>query len=156
MRYLVLTLGRSDRGPFAGAVERYRKRLDVSSGGLELRALKASRKRGVAERRRADSATLAEAARGAGGHSVLLDERGRAFTSGGLLRHLTRLEASGVSRVTLMLGAADGVEPGLREGADDCWALSRLTLPHELALVVLLEQLYRLTSASQGHPYHRA
>jgi len=156
MRYLVLALGRSDRGPFAAAVERYRARVDALSGGLEMRSLKASRHAEADERRRADGATLLAAAGAVAARTVLLDERGTSFTTVGLARHVARLEQGGASRMALLLGAADGVEPALRAQVDECWSLSPLTLPHELALVVLLEQLYRVTSLAQGHPYHRA
>jgi len=155
VRYLILTLGRHDRGPFAEATQRYAARLAAASGGFELRALKASRAAGAAERRRADSDTLLATARAAGGRTVLLDERGRSFTSQQLLEHVGVLEQRGEGRLTLLIGAADGLEPSLRSAVDECWTLSALTLPHELALVVLLEQLYRVTSMAAGHPYHR-
>ncbi len=153
---MVITLGRSDRGPFAAAVKRYRERVDRGGGGLELRSLKASRLASAADRRRADSAALLAAASDAGGRVVLLDERGTTFTTAALFRHVAALEQRGESRLTLLLGAADGVEPSARVQVDEVWSLSPLTLPHELALVVLLEQLYRLASMAQGHPYHRS
>jgi 23S rRNA pseudoU1915 N3-methylase RlmH len=81
VRYLVLTLGRSDRGPFAAAIDRYRARLDAASGGVELRALKASRLASAAERRAADAETLLSAARSAGHRTVLLDERGASIAA---------------------------------------------------------------------------
>ena len=156
MRYVVVTMGRHDRGPFAAAVERYRTRIDALAGGLELRSLKASRAATAVERRRADAAALLSVARSATAHSVLLDERGERFTTAALARYVDGLEQRGEGRVTLLLGAADGVDPNLRDQVDACWSLSPLTLSHEVALVVLLEQLYRVTSLARGHPYHRA
>jgi len=155
VRYLVLTLGRSDRGPFAAAIDRYRARLDAASGGVEVRALKASRLASAAQRRAADAETLLTAARAAGGRTVLLDERGASFTTAALAAHVAALEVRGESRLTLLVGAADGVDEGARAQVDAIWSLSPLTLPHELALVVLLEQLYRVASLASGHPYHR-
>jgi 23S rRNA (pseudouridine1915-N3)-methyltransferase len=155
VRHLVLTLGRSDRGPFAAAIERYRARLDASSGGAEVRALKASRLGSAQERRAADADTLLAAARVAGGWSVLLDERGASFTTAALAAHVAALEQRGESRLTLLVGAADGVDERVRAEVDAVWSLSPLTLPHELALVVLLEQLYRVATIASGHPYHR-
>jgi len=155
VRYLVLTLGRSDRGPFAAAIDRYRARLDAASGGIELRALKASRLASAAERRAADAETLLSAARAAGHRTVLLDERGASFTTAALAAHVAELELRGESRLTLLVGAADGVDEAARAQVDALWSLSPLTLPHELALVVLLEQLYRVASLASGHPYHR-
>ncbi|TVR90098.1 MAG: 50S rRNA methyltransferase [Trueperaceae bacterium] len=150
-----MTLGRSDRGPFAAAIDRYRARLDAASGGVEVRALKASRLASAAQRRAADAETLLTAARAAGGRTVLLDERGASFTTAALAAHVAALEVRGESRLTLLVGAADGVDEGARAQVDAIWSLSPLTLPHELALVVLLEQLYRVASLASGHPYHR-
>jgi len=155
VRYVVLTVGRSERGPFAAAIERYRARLDAASGGVEVRALKASRLASAAERRAADAETLLAAARAVGGRTVLLDERGRAFDTAALAAHVAELELRGESRLTLLVGAADGVDERARSEVDAVWSLSPLTLPHELALVVLLEQLYRVASLASGHPYHR-
>ena len=50
---------------------------------------------------------------------------------------------------------ADGHPEELRQAADETWSLSTMTLQHELALVVLLEQLYRAFSIQRGDPYHR-
>ena len=61
----------------------------------------------------------------------------------------------GEKRATYHIGASDGHTPQLRNEADLVWALSPLTLQHELALVVLLEQLYRVDTIQKGEPYHR-
>ena len=120
-----------------------------------MRAVKASRAGTAAERRAADGAALIEAASASGGRSVLLDERGTAFTTAELAAHVRALELRGESRLVLLIGGADGVDDAARAAVDATWSLSPLTLPHELALVVLLEQLYRVESLAQGHPYHR-
>ncbi|WP_172958611.1 23S rRNA (pseudouridine(1915)-N(3))-methyltransferase RlmH, partial [Thermus scotoductus] len=52
-------------------------------------------------------------------------------------------------------GGAEGYSEGVREGADLLLSLSPLTLQHELALLVLMEQLYRILTLRAGHPYHR-
>jgi 23S rRNA (pseudouridine1915-N3)-methyltransferase len=62
---------------------------------------------------------------------------------------------AGIKRVSFLIGGADGHTEALRKEADEIWALSPLTLQHELALVVLLEQLYRVHTIKRGEPYHR-
>ena len=57
--------------------------------------------------------------------------------------------------VALVVGGADGLDPEFRKSADETLALSQLTLPHGLARLLLVEQLYRAASLQQGHPYHR-
>lgn len=87
------------------------------------------------------------------GHlKVVLDERGRLFTTEGLYRVFQGWEGQ---RVAFLVGGAEGHTEEVRKGADLLLALSPLTLQHELALLVLLEQLYRLLTLRAGHPYHR-
>jgi 23S rRNA (pseudouridine1915-N3)-methyltransferase len=85
---------------------------------------------------------------------VLLEERGRQFSSRDLA---VRLEAwqSGGDDLVFVIGGPDGVSDAVHERADLAWSLSRLTLPHGLARVLVTEQLYRAWSLTTGHPYHR-
>jgi 23S rRNA (pseudouridine1915-N3)-methyltransferase len=83
---------------------------------------------------------------------IVLDERGRLFTTEELYRFLLGLEGE---RVAFLVGGAEGHPEALRKEADLLLSLSPLTLQHELALLVLLEQLYRILTLRAGHPYHR-
>jgi 23S rRNA (pseudouridine1915-N3)-methyltransferase len=85
---------------------------------------------------------------------VLLDERGIQFTSEGLATQLNNWQTAG-SDLAFVIGGPDGLATACSERADLLWSLSRLTLPHGLARVVLAEQLYRAWTLLQGHPYHR-
>jgi 23S rRNA (pseudouridine1915-N3)-methyltransferase len=60
------------------------------------------------------------------------------------------------SDVSLVIGGPDGIATDCLARADLCWSLSKLTLPHGLARVVVAEQLYRAWTVITGHPYHRA
>ena len=57
--------------------------------------------------------------------------------------------------VTLLIGGSLGLDPAVLERADQRWSLGPLTLPHELARVVMLEQLYRAFTILRGEPYHK-
>jgi 23S rRNA (pseudouridine1915-N3)-methyltransferase len=151
VRYRIVCVGRPDGGPFAAAVATYHQRL-VALAPAELVAVKPGRGRDVVVRRRAEAAGLRSAAVG---RSIALDERGRSFTTVALAEHVAALELRGDSRLTLWVGGSDGLDPALRAEADESWRLSDLTLAHELALALLLEQLYRVESWRVGHPYHR-
>ena len=85
-----------------------------------------------------------------------LDERGKQMSSEELAKALGDLMRSGEAGLTLVIGGADGLGDEMRERAHFVWSLSRLTLPHRLVRVVLLEQLYRALSIIRGEPYHRA
>jgi 23S rRNA (pseudouridine1915-N3)-methyltransferase len=86
---------------------------------------------------------------------VALDEHGGQFTSIELGRKLNDWQTGGRD-LTFVIGGPDGLAQACLKRADLRWSLSRLTLPHGLARVVLAEQLYRAWTVSTGHPYHRA
>jgi 23S rRNA (pseudouridine1915-N3)-methyltransferase len=86
---------------------------------------------------------------------IALDERGAELTSRQLVEKINAWEMRGVKSVALLIGGSDGHDDTLKKSADWTWSLSRLTLQHELALVVLLEQIYRAFSIKAGTPYHR-
>ena len=86
------------------------------------------------------------------GTVVALDRRGRMPTSEELAQLVERWATP---RGTLLIGGPLGLDPALVHRADAVWALSRLTLPHELARVVVAEQLYRAMTIRRGMPYHK-
>ena len=106
---------------------------------------------------RSEAALLSSLARkgGAGsGRLVLLDQCGKEYSSEELARFIqTHRDRVPVS-LTFAIGAADGFSQEARRHASLLLSLSRMTLPHELARVVLLEQVYRAFSILHGHPYH--
>lgn len=86
---------------------------------------------------------------------VVLDERGAEVSSRAFASRITEWETHAKRDFALIIGGADGHTEELRAAAGWTWALSRLTLQHELALVVALEQLYRAYTIKGGMPYHR-
>lgn len=85
--------------------------------------------------------------------AIALDERGTLHSSRELAQWLPRWLARG--QTSFLIGGPDGFAPEVLARAHHTWALSRLTLPHGLARVLLAEQLYRAVSLLAGHPYHR-
>ncbi|MGH8692401.1 MAG: 23S rRNA (pseudouridine(1915)-N(3))-methyltransferase RlmH [Burkholderiales bacterium] len=83
------------------------------------------------------------------GRVVALDERGRDLTTEQFAGLLDR-------ETVFVIGGADGLDESVKKGAAVLLRLSSLTLPHALAQVVLLEQIYRAATILTGHPYHRA
>jgi len=86
--------------------------------------------------------------------AILLDEGGKTFSTREWAARLATL-AQDSPDLALLIGGADGHAAAVRSRAIESWSLSRLTLPHGLARVVLAEQLYRAQSLALGHPYHR-
>jgi 23S rRNA (pseudouridine1915-N3)-methyltransferase len=93
--------------------------------------------------------------RSEGMYRVALDERGAQFTSRDLAAKVGQWEQDRIKDIALLIGGADGHSPALRAKADITWALGKLTLQHELALVVVMEQIYRAYAIKAGLPYHR-
>lgn len=85
---------------------------------------------------------------------VLLDSRGKQLTSEELAGLLREEQNRGTQELIFALGPADGWSEDARKRANKLLSLGKMTLPHELARVVLLEQLYRGFTILAGHPYH--
>ena len=96
---------------------------------------------------------LLEASRGC--LRLAMDERGANWSTREWESHFRSWQLRAVKRVALLIGAADGHTPELREACDAVISLGRHTMQHELALVVLLEQVYRVHTLLAGSPYHR-
>jgi 23S rRNA (pseudouridine1915-N3)-methyltransferase len=88
------------------------------------------------------------------GPRVVVDERGEQVTTSVLSTWLADWRDRGVRSVDFLIGDAHGFNDDDRKAADRVLALSRLTLPHRLAQVLLVEQLYRAGTILAGHPYH--
>jgi len=80
---------------------------------------------------------------------VALDERGKDFTTGQFAGLLSE-------RTVFVIGGPDGLDESVKKDAALLLRLSSLTLPHALAQVILLEQIYRAATILTGHPYHRS
>lgn len=151
MRYRIAAVGSLRRGFLRTGCEHFEGRL-AALAPVEVHEVKAGRGSDPeAVRAQEGEALLARS----DGLVVALDERGRAWRTATLADEVSRHEVRGTSRITLLIGGAGGLSDAVRSRADAVWRLSDLTLPHELARLVLLEQLYRIETLRAGHPYHR-
>ncbi len=149
----MLSVGRDRSGWFEPAVQAYAARLQHYTR-LELTELPASSGRRPAEASRAKEAERLLAARRPGELLVALDEGGERLDSHGFARLLG--DAQGRSADLLfVVGGDDGLDAAVRAAAVRVLSLSSLTLPHRLARLVLVEQLYRGFTLLRGEPYHR-
>jgi 23S rRNA (pseudouridine1915-N3)-methyltransferase len=85
---------------------------------------------------------------------VLMDSRGKQFSSEEFARFLGDYQDRNPLPLVLAVGPADGFSEAARSAAQHTISLGTMTLPHELARVVLLEQVYRAFTIVKGHPYH--
>jgi len=101
-----------------------------------------------------DETALLKLQRGTRSTLVLLDGQGKQFSSEDLAKFLGDYQARNPLPLLFAIGAADGFHDETRRAATTLLSLGRMTLAHELARVVLLEQIYRAFTILKGHPYH--
>jgi 23S rRNA (pseudouridine1915-N3)-methyltransferase len=145
MQWRILAVGKPKLGFARAGIEEYSGRLRALTD-LKVDFVKPAS--GETE-----SAALLRRSQGA--YRIVLDERGDQVTSRELARRVGQWEQQRIETIAVIIGGAEGHLPELRAEADWLWSLSRLTLQHELALVVALEQLYRAYAIKGGLPYHR-
>lgn len=88
-------------------------------------------------------------------HVILLDLKGKEFTSPGLSEYIDQLALMGQSSITFIIGGSLGISEEVKRRADYRWSFSQLTFPHPLIRLMLLEQIYRAMKISKGEPYHK-
>lgn len=149
MRITIAAVGRLRNGPVRDLINDYTKRLPWD---LTIREVAEGRQSG---RRKEDeaSALLASVTQGAG--VIALDERGKDLTSEGLADWLTQRRDDGQRDWAVVIGGADGLDKAVLDRADLVLSLGRMTWPHMLARLLVVEQLYRAHTIQTGHPYHR-
>lgn len=103
-----------------------------------------------------DEAVFLQSCISPGAKVVVLDERGKNMSSPELAGILENWMLSGCSEICFLIGGADGHLDSTRQKADLLLSFGKLTLPHILMRAVLAEQIYRLETIIEGHPYHRA
>jgi len=159
MELLLVAVGRLKAGPERELCRRYAERFQQLGRGLGLALTEREIDESPAKRmeeRRADEARRIEALVAGADRLICCDERGAAIDSPGFAGKVGGWRDGGARRLAVVIGGADGLEPALRQRADVVLAFGALTMPHQLVRVVMLEQLYRVTSILAGHPYHRA
>jgi 23S rRNA (pseudouridine1915-N3)-methyltransferase len=133
-------------------VEDYAERLShfVRCEVTEIRELGRTDKAGIDK----ETKRISDALR-PGSLTILLDPAGAEWTSQDLAAQLKNWEGNGVKEIAFVVGGPNGLAPELVARADKRWSLSRLTLTHEMARVLLVEQLYRAFTIVHGLPYQK-
>jgi len=159
MRIVVAAVGRMKQGPERELAERFRKRAAASgrSAGLQdfdIIEIKESRA-GDAQRRMLEESIAIANIIPEKAVTVILDGRGEDMTSASFAGRLQGWRSEDRSSVVFIIGGADGLATSLRQNAHLRLAFGSATWPHQLARIMLLEQLYRAVTILSGHPYHR-
>jgi 23S rRNA (pseudouridine1915-N3)-methyltransferase len=149
---VLLSVGKL-RPSYREAVDDYLRRLGRYLKVREVEVREASRAPS-ADAQRAEEAERLLAKRPAGSRLVALARQGAGWSSEELARRVERWRQE-ARPVVLAIGGSHGLAPDLVASAAERWSLGPLTLPHELARVVVAEQLYRASTILRGEPYHK-
>jgi 23S rRNA (pseudouridine1915-N3)-methyltransferase len=160
MRIVILAVGRMKAGPERQIAERFFDRIAKSGraegfefgGVLELTESRAQQ----AEARKSDEAARIAGKMPSDATLILLDERGENLDSGEFAKLLGTHRDKGTNTLAFAIGGPDGHGDEMRNKASATISFGALTWPHQLARVMLAEQIYRAVTILSGHPYHRS
>lgn len=88
-------------------------------------------------------------------YKIVLDLKGKECTSEMLAEQIQKIPLQGISHIVFYIGGSDGISDRLRQEADSSFCMSRLTFTHQMARLILVEQLYRAMKINNGEKYHK-
>ena len=152
MRLRIIWTGKTRDARLRALIEDYAGRLGhfARCEVIELRELGRTDKSGIDK----ETKRISDALR-PGSLTVLLDPEGTEWTSQELAAQVRSWEGQGIKEVAFVIGGPNGVASDFKQKVDKRWSLSRLTLTHEMARVLLFEQLYRAYTIIHGLPYQK-
>lgn len=152
MRLRIIWTGKTRDARLRALIEDYAGRLGhfARCEVIELRELGRTDKSGIDK----ETKRISDALR-PGSLTVLLDPEGTEWTSQELAAQVRSWEGKGIKEVAFVIGGPNGLADDFKSRADKRWSLSRLTLTHEMARVLLFEQLYRAYTIIHGLPYQK-
>lgn len=155
MEIELLTVGKTSTGYLQTGIDEYCRRLKhyVPFCFRSLPDAKNTRKLSEAQQKEAEGRDILNAV-GPSDLVVLLDERGREYTSVEFSEFINRSMLSGRKRLVFVVGGPYGFSPAVYERADSKLSLSRMTFSHEMVRLFFVEQIFRAMTILRGEPYH--
>lgn len=156
MKFTIVAVGKLKERFWADACAEYLKRLQpyARTSVKEIVDVDPGRAGGVSAARDKEGTAIL-AALPATTHVILLAIEGKQRSSENFSQRLDTLALNGTSDIAFVIGGSDGVSDAVRARANETLSFGPITLPHNLARVVVLEQLYRAQKISHGEPYHK-
>ncbi|MBQ7467228.1 MAG: 23S rRNA (pseudouridine(1915)-N(3))-methyltransferase RlmH [Clostridia bacterium] len=137
---------------FTDAIDEYKKRLGRFCTLSVVEVEEESRQQNIQKKIDIESERLLSVSSGS---LVLLDRTGQMVSSEDLAQYLKQSQTGGVSEVTFIIGGSNGVNEKLKKACGRVISFGKITFPHQLFRVVLLEQIYRAFTINAGMPYHK-
>ncbi len=160
IRIKIIAVGKIRPGYLKEGIADFKRRLkfyakleiaEVKDEGCPSENIRPERKNMILRREAASIRELLPAA----SYVIALDRKGQRLDSKELAARLGAIAAGGQSNITFLVGGSLGLEPALIKEADLSLSFSLLTFPHQLFRLLLLEQLYRVFTILNRHPYHK-
>lgn len=160
MQLILFCVGKLKAGPERELVERYLDRLaktgpQIGLGFSGVTEIVESRAQTAELRKAEESARCRELLSDPRSALLLFDERGKALSSRQFAGQISDLRDQGIQTLVAAIGGPDGHDQALANDARMSVALGKLTWPHQIARVLVAEQLYRACAILNNHPYHR-
>lgn len=159
MQISVFAVGRMKKGPEQDLANRYFDRFSKLAPTLgmtfhNVNEIVESRAQNATQRLDEEGRKLLETLP-ENGCLIILDERGKSLSSPAFANAIEQRRDSGLRHLTLAIGGPDGHSEMVRKRADLLLSFGAMTWPHQIARILLSEQLYRAATIMNGHPYHR-
>ena len=153
MKLSVIAVGKMSDRRLAGLSDDYRRRL-AHHLSVEDREVKKARSRDANKAMSEEGERLLEATP-QGALTVAMTEEGKELSSVEVAKQLNQWMIGGRRKVAFYVGGAHGLSREVKKSADRRWSLSAMTFPHDVARMLLWEQLYRAMTIIRGEPYHK-
>lgn len=157
MKITLLLTGKTEDGWTKAGFDQYLKRLEhyCTLEVLEIPALKQSGKLSPAEQNKAEG-ELQLAKIAPSDRLILMDDKGKEYSSPGLATWIEKQQTAGHKRVVFLIGGPFGFSEKVYERANEKISLSQMTFSHQMVRMILAEQLYRAFSILRGEKYHHS
>jgi len=159
MRIKIAAIGKLKAGPERELFSRYIERsrncgVQIGISQISVREFPESKADNANQRKEFEAKQLISCVIN-GGKVIALDENGRDLTSSQFSLFLASQRDNGLNELVMVMGGADGLGDELLKSASATIRLGAMTWPHQIARILLAEQIYRATTILSGHPYHR-
>lgn len=155
MKITLLAIGKTNNEELIRLYEDYRKRLThyISFETLIIPELKNTKNISISEQKEKEGELLLKQFDNQD-EVVLLDEKGKEFTSVGFAAYLEKKSLSSIKRMIFVIGGPYGFSEKVYQRANSKISLSKMTFSHQMIRVIFIEQLYRAMTIQKGEPYH--
>lgn len=152
MNINIITIGRLKGGDIKSLIDEYLKR---TPWNIKIHEHELTRTLTDEMNKKDEGKLLLEKIKLLGGYVIVMDEKGAEYTSPDFSKMMQGLAVKGHSKISFVIGGAAGLSEDVRKAGNEVISLSKMTFPHMMARLFLVEQLYRSFTIIQGKSYHK-